>query len=207
MQAVAWSRGWAQLQATLLQFFCPGSCHVCHRPLGQGSGGVICGPCWQTIQPIGAVACAKCGGPFPAAAAVSHSPSHRCQACRTRRRHFLLARAACRYEREGALRAALLLMKHGRREAFARPLASLMIEEAGRTLPLDDLDAIVAVPLHRKRLRERGFNQSELLARELSRRLGLPYLSRAILRERPTPPQSGRRKERERNVRGAFRVP
>ena len=69
-------------------------------------------------------------------------------------------------------------------------------------------DAIVPVPLHRARLRARGFNQSLELARPLSRRLGLPLLTNICLRTRATAPQSGLASdtERRRNLADAFRV-
>jgi ComF family protein len=66
-------------------------------------------------------------------------------------------------------------------------------------------DCIVALPLHPTRLRERGFNQSLLLARQLSRRLGIPLLANACERVRNTPPQSSLPwKERDKNMRQAF---
>jgi ComF family protein len=66
-------------------------------------------------------------------------------------------------------------------------------------------DCIVALPLHPTRLRERGFNQSLLLARQISRRLGIPLLADACERVRNTPPQSSLPwKERDKNMRLAF---
>ncbi|MEE9267078.1 MAG: ComF family protein [Gammaproteobacteria bacterium] len=78
------------------------------------------------------------------------------------------------------------------------------IAESGASAP----DAIVPVPLHRDRLRSRGFNQAQELARPVSRRLGRPLLMRACVRTRATQPQSGldSREDRRRNVAGAFRV-
>ena len=69
-------------------------------------------------------------------------------------------------------------------------------------------DAILPVPLHRSRLRERGFNQALELARPVSRRLGRPLLSRACVRVQATRPQSSLKSQadRRRNVTGAFRV-
>jgi ComF family protein len=68
------------------------------------------------------------------------------------------------------------------------------------------VDVIVPVPLHPQRQRERGYNQSALLARELARHTGLPAVEGVLLRIVPTPPQVGLRAiERADNVRGAFR--
>ena len=66
-------------------------------------------------------------------------------------------------------------------------------------------DCIVALPLHAIRLRERGFNQSLLLAHQVSRRVGIPLLADACNRVRNTPPQSSLPwKERDKNMRQAF---
>jgi ComF family protein len=66
-------------------------------------------------------------------------------------------------------------------------------------------DCIVALPLHPARLRERGFNQSLLLARRISRRLDIPLLADVCERVRNTPPQSSLPwKERDKNMRQAF---
>jgi len=66
-------------------------------------------------------------------------------------------------------------------------------------------DFIIAVPLHPTRLRERGFNQSQLLAVRISKQLGIPLLTDACQRVRDTPPQSSLPwKERDKNIRNAF---
>lgn len=68
-------------------------------------------------------------------------------------------------------------------------------------------DCLIAIPLHPTRLRERGFNQSQLLAARISKRLGIPLLTEACQRVRDTPPQSSLPwKERDKNMRGAFAV-
>lgn len=87
---------------------------------------------------------------------------------------------------------------------MARPLAALMAEAAGRTMTLP-ADVVVPVPLHAVRYRERGFNQAELLAREVAQRLCLPFGGDVLKRTKATGMQSAlSRTERKRNVRGAF---
>ena len=69
------------------------------------------------------------------------------------------------------------------------------------------MDFLVPVPLHRKRLRERGFNQALLLAKELSRRTEIPYQGRMLQKRKATPPQvqlNGG--EREKGIKGAFHI-
>lgn len=86
-------------------------------------------------------------------------------------------------------------------ELFSDQLA--MILDSSETLP----DAIVAVPLHASRMRQRGFNQSLEIARPIARRFGIPIELSLVQRRRATPPQSSLSlKQRQKNLRGAFSV-
>ena len=92
----------------------------------------------------------------------------------------------------------------GRRRAAGR-LAALLLEDPAARALVETSDVVVAVPLHPRRLRERGFNQAALLARELARLCRRPCATDALARRRDTAPQSGLRAgERRRNVREAF---
>jgi len=103
----------------------------------------------------------------------------------------------------GALAEALIRCKHGGLPGFARPLTLLAASCAEITLP----DVIVPVPLHRKRLAERGFNQSALMAGTLAGLLGRPWSPRLLRRIRDTPSQGGlSRAARRENMKGAFVV-
>ncbi len=85
--------------------------------------------------------------------------------------------------------------------ALADLFASALAAAAGSARP----DALIALPLARKRLAERGFNQSALLAERVARRLGIEYAAHGLLKVRDTPPQAGlNRRARLKNVRGAF---
>jgi ComF family protein len=122
-----------------------------------------------------------------------------CAACRSGLRGF--DRAASFGFYEGPLRSLIHLFKYSGMKPLARPLA-VHLEKA---LSIDDrYDAVVPVPLHWRKQWERGFNQSELLARHVATRRGVPLLN-ALRRKRPTAVQAslavaGRR----RNVAGAF---
>lgn len=105
---------------------------------------------------------------------------------------------------DGAVRRAVLDFKYRSVKALAAPLAQLM----GEYLVANPLPAevLVPVPLHPRRLRQRGYNQSSLLARELSKPTSLPLVEGSLVRLRDTPPQTRTKsaEERQSNVAEAF---
>ncbi len=127
-----------------------------------------------------------------------------CGRCRETPPTFAYARAAARYGE--TVREALHAFKFGGRRALATPLGDLLAE-TGPLLPVQAVDLLVPVPLHRRRERERGFNQSWLLARRLASCWQVQALPDVLARNRATLPQTEvGAAERHRNVRGAFRV-
>jgi ComF family protein len=111
---------------------------------------------------------------------------------------------AARYDE--AVQMAIKMLKFNDKPRLARPLGELLREQAERELDCGEYDFLVPVPLHRVRWRERGFNQSELLTREILPIFPNAALDRTLIRLRPTHVQSRLRTEKERrdNVRGAF---
>src|SRR5260370_1361960 len=121
--------------------------------------------------------------------------------CRARLKSLTRLRSAVAYE--GPIEPAVQRFKYEGWRRLAGPLAQLISER----LAIEGVAArwVVAVPLHPQRLRQRGFNQADLLAGELRKRLALASPPGVLVRMRPTPPQVGRdRKRRFENVVGAF---
>ncbi len=109
---------------------------------------------------------------------------------------------------DGVLRDAIHRFKFNRRKKLAEALGMLMVQYIGQTqaLNLKEIDAIVPVPLCRKRMRERGFNQAELLARTINRYYEVPVIP-VLERVKETKPQFDlNRQARFKNMAGAFRV-
>ncbi|PWB78799.1 MAG: hypothetical protein C3F08_08055 [Candidatus Methylomirabilota bacterium] len=150
--------------------------------------------------------CPRCGRPFISPKSLEVSPDHLCGSCRERLPPFAIARAAALYQADGTMRQAILLFKYGGRRTLARHFGRLMVEAAEHLFDPCEFDLLIPVPLHRGRERARGFNQSALLAKEVGRRFGLRVSHRILRRVRATEAQSGGRREREDNVRGAFVV-
>jgi ComF family protein len=158
----------------------------------------VCRGCLGGLRPLEAeFFCVSCRTPFLNAFPLDLEG--RCALCRGGLRGFDAAYCFGAYE--GPLRELIHLFKYGKIKTLARPLGDLL----AAALPLDErFDAVAPVPLHWLRQWQRGFNQSELLARDIARRTGIP-LVRPLRRLRSTSAQAGlSNTSRRRNVAGAF---
>ncbi len=169
-------------------------CVCCQSSLEHPTQGPVCSGCWSSISPVPSPICAVCGDVLTAP--LESGERARCLQCLRRSPLISLARAAGVYE--GRLREIVHAFKYDGRRSLAAPLARLMRDHG--TEALDGADAVVAVPLHPWRRRERGFNQ----AQDLAICLGLPLVC-ALRRSRRTQPQADLPAvERAANVSGAF---
>lgn len=202
--------GWRQWLTAALDLVLPPFCPVCAERLGPARRDPLCGGCWEGLERITAPGCALCGLPFvgfagEASSAVATDRGRGiCGACRRHRPAFAYARAAAHYGDHA--RETLHAFKFGGRRALAAPLGDLLAE-LGPALPLPAVDVIVPVPLHPRRERERGFNQSWLLARRVAAAWRITARADVLTRRVATPPQTALGAEARRlNVGGAFRV-
>jgi len=185
--------------AELLYF--PSLCRVCGELLEKPGERVVCGSCLAGLTPSRFAYCVCCGDFFDGVA-----EPHLCLKCISSRPPYSLHRSCAVYE--GTLRELILLLKYRGYRVLGRDLARFALEALGQDEDLWwGLDAIIPVPLHPKRKQERGFNQAEVIARELGRAKGLPVLSRTLRRVRNIPAQTSLEADaRRRNVSGAFAV-
>jgi len=186
----------------LSDFFFPPLCPLCRKILSENPGSGFCPDCLRQITFLNHPYCPACGLPFPS----SSGDDHLCSKCLLEERYFTSARAVGVYQ--GALAQAISRLKYHGATHLAKPLGKLLIDYQDPSFPLVKFEGILPVPLSPTRLRERGFNQALLLARQLSRAHSIPLRYEALRRVRHTPPQtqlSG--PEREKNIRGAFEVP
>ncbi|MCC7106924.1 MAG: ComF family protein, partial [Chloroflexi bacterium] len=158
---------------------------------------VLCIECRPTIPWLPAAVCPRC--------ARRTVDGRLCERCARQGSPALASvRAACAYG--GPVRTALQRLKFRYVRALA-PFAAELVCEALQARPVQ-VDLLVPVPLHPSRRRWRGFNQSELIARELGERLGVEVVPGALARVRDTPPQVGRSAaERRRSIDGAIACP
>ena len=191
----------------LLDCLYPPRCRFCKKSTSGEDEGCFCMGCQREIQLISHPLCVTCGRPFLDAA----GEDHECGACLARSPLFSQARAWACYPREGdekhPLRQVLQQFKYGRKVSLGKPLGALMARAGRDDFRGISLDAIVPVPLHRRRLRWRGFNQSVILGREVARLWGVFMDPFILSRTKETAPQTELPEdERRRNVRAAFAV-
>lgn len=185
-----------------VRFILPAECLSCRRNLGADPIPFFCTDCWQTIHPLRQPSCARCDQPFVSTAATSYSPGHLCQSCQERPPAF--ERAWTLYPYLSPLQEAICAFKYRGKSRLGAPLARLMVHALPPAL---DVDLIIPVPLHPSRLRAREFNQSLLLADQISRHLARPVAATSLVRVLATDPQTTlSRHERLRNLRQAFAV-
>jgi ComF family protein len=182
----------------LVAFGLPSRCVVCKTCLEWPLDRPICGSCWHSLPFIRPPYCGRCGLPYPPTVAAGL-----CGPCR-KGRQFRRARAVGRYE-EG-LRETLHSLKFGGRPRLASTLGRLAFDTWIHTGELDVGEAIVPVPLHWRRRRERGFNQAELLGKAVAKAAHKPCY-RALVKVASRPPQAGlSAPARRRNAAGAYRA-
>jgi len=192
--------------ASLLEFFLPRMCLFCGVPVGETAVVAVCPECEAQITWVASPLCTCCGRVF----ASGDGPDRVCGDCQTEPPPFTRARAAVIYEGpsvDSLKKRPVLMAITGFK--FSRQLAFLPVMQHWLHQPfclelVAAADLLVPVPLHPKRIRDRGFNQSLLLAQAFP---GTPLAREALVRTRHTPPQVGLSpKERRDNVKGAFAV-
>lgn len=185
----------------IIDLIFPPRCAACDDLLEQHDALPFCPSCLAGIRFIRSPLCPRCGTPFEAA----EGEDHLCGDCLTTERPYTVARSVARYQ--GALLTAIHRFKYRGKIGIGTVLGRIMADFAAEIWDMKAFERIVPVPLHRKRLRERGFNQSVILARTLSKRFGMPLDFTSLKRQSPTPPQVGLGREaRAVNVQGAFTV-
>jgi ComF family protein len=178
-----------QIKTAFLDLLLPLRCLGCGR-----EGDLICPSCRQSLPMIRLPLCQRCGA--------TSSEGNLCHSCINYPLTIDGIRSVFLFQ--STVRQAILHLKYRHLKAVAAPLSQLLAEYIG-SHPLKG-EVIIPVPLHPKRLRERGYNQASLLAMELSRLVGLPIVEDALIRVHDALPQARTRSavERRRNVQGAF---
>jgi ComF family protein len=178
-----------KLKGAALDLFFPQRCLGCGE-----EGELLCRTCIKHLPRILPPICPQCGRP--------QSSDILCPDCVNHHRSIDGIRSPLRFH--GLVREAVHQFKYKNLRSLARPLAAFLVEYlANHPIPFY---VVTPVPLHPRRMRERGYNQSLLLSLELSRQLRVPIIEDSLVRVKYWSPQAktGCLEERLSNVKGAF---
>ena len=189
-----------EIISSLMELLFPASCLACGQPPEQGNDVMFCRGCLSEVKLISEPLCTCCGRPFHKAT----GGDRLCGLCLTGHYHFDLARALVRYQ--PPITTIISSFKYHGQTTSLKSFQAIQQQLPGLT-QLNQPDLIIPVPLHLKRLQQRGFNQALLLARAFYQNQHQLIDFRVLERHRYTEPQTGLSgKVRRKNLKNAFRV-
>ncbi len=189
----------------LKNLFLPAFCQECGVRILTQENLYFCEKCWATIEPVREPKCPRCGRPHSRRVGFDPVGNYVCSECSAQKLWVGNTYAAGLYS--GVLRDAVHLLKYGRKRLMAGPLGALLLDHVFAGIDIQSYDGLVPVPLHRSRLKERGYNQVELVSEWLCRRLSQANLLPVLRRVKDTPSFSmlGAR-ERRSQIKNAFQL-
>ncbi len=192
-------RGSAEIAlSAIADFLLPVCCVVCGRLMKQGESGIVCGHCWTLVRELPHPRCARCGHPVD---------SHSCRWCVNLPPFVRAARSYC-WIGPGAGKDVIHALKYRGWKRVAAAVAQRMARVSFPADVMEERAALVPVPMASTRRRERGFNQSELIAIELAVLWKIPARADLLFRSSSARSQTELTPgERLGNVAGAFSVP
>ena len=182
---------------TLTDLFYPRRCPVCDRAVSP-FGSLICETCKNEFTYIKQPYCMKCGKEL------TEETAEYCGDCMRRRHFFDSGRALFSYKSAAD---SIYRFKYKGRQEYGAYYAVCMSKQLGRWIASCRPEALVPVPIHASKRRARGYNQADVLARELGRVMGIPVESDLIQRVRKTAPMKDLPlAERQNNLKRAFKI-
>lgn len=173
----------------------PQTCYFCGKICKKS----ICVECSKKVEYIEEPRCKKCGKP------IRYEEKEFCHDCEERTFHYEQGKSI--WLHKGPVRWSVYQFKYHNRRIFAEFYAEEWQRLYGSKLKEWEIDVIIPVPLHSRRKRKRGYNQAEVLAKELGKRCGIPVNAKSIARTIYTKPQKELSdKERNKNLKDAFSV-
>lgn len=174
----------------------PPSCALCGDLLGKNER-YICAACEVSLPHVTEPACFKCGKE------ISDNETELCEDCSRHIRSFVRGFPAMNYD-EMFQESIAAFKYHGKRD-YGKYFAYEIARSRGKDIAGVNPEALIPIPLHKKKLRKRGYNQAEVIARELGRKLDIPVDDKILIRTVNTLPQKRLNSiERENNLKNAF---
>ncbi len=177
--------------------FFQNGCIVC----GRATTSMICADCSNSIRYVQEPFCTRCGKPFTSDSGISHI----CYDCIKGKNKFTMSRAA--FEYNGAIVKLIHRFKFGDQVNVLSFFSDEIFKLYQVHYSTESINAIIPVPLSLRRLKHRSYNQTQLLAAQLSKKLSIPVFPQVLEKIKETPPQSRLSAEkRQENVKDAYKV-
>ena len=178
----------------------PRHCPVCHGIVAP-KGEMICTSCRKRLTPIFEPRCKKCGKPL----SKEKEEQEYCYDCKTKKHDYKEGTAL--YPYNDVMQKSIAYFKFQNRREYARAYAEEINRHLGKRLLCWEADCMIPVPIHKKKQISRGFNQAEVLAKEISRISSIPVDTDLLKRVRKTLPQKELNdEERRKNLINAFQI-
>lgn len=156
---------------------------VCHRILDRGGDALLCGKCRRELHPVTEPRCKRCSKPLAC------MEEELCENCRTRT--FCVERGYALYPYDHAMKKAIRNFKYEGELSCGDYFSTELVTAYGDWIKEISPDALIPVPIHKKRMRFRGFNQAEYMASIIGDKLGIRVLTDYLIRTQNTRPQKG----------------
>ena len=189
----------AKAKALLLYVLFPNTCYACRRDLDLEQKEALCDGCLKQIKTVGNLYCLRCGKPLPDGGA----HCYQCRGSKARQFKCKIIRSAVLFGPQ--VRSLVHAFKYADQSYLADFLAGIMHTHFSDYADLAEAELIIPVPLHLKKAKTRGYNQAELLALALGKKLELAVSCQSLKRVRNTTSQTKLGREgRLKNMSGAF---
>lgn len=160
---------------------------------------LVCAQCSGEAERVGEPVCKKCGKPL------DDERQEYCYDCTHHRHEYVQGKALWVYR--GVAKASVYRFKYQGRQEYAQFYARELVQTYGGWIKNCGIDALIPIPLFRRRQRQRGFNQAERIAREVGRQMGIPIYGKLLVRVRDTKAQKELNdEERKNNLKKAFKT-
>ncbi|MCI9298618.1 MAG: ComF family protein [Lachnospiraceae bacterium] len=174
----------------------PPRCPVCDKPVPPTE--LICPACREKFVEVKAPLCLKCGKQ------IRDDREEYCRGCRLVMHEFERGRGLFTYR---SMAESMYRFKYAGRREYARFYGEQIVRRLGKTIRGWKPDALIPVPVHSSRKRERGYNQAEVLAKEIGKKMDIPVERRLLKRVKKTVPQKLLDdKGRQNNLKRAFKI-
>ena len=175
----------------------PRRCPICDKPV-RPAGELICAACKTKLKYVSEIHCMKCGKPL------QEATKEYCEDCSKKKHKYIQGKSLYEYKSAAGM---IYRFKYGKRREYAEFLGKEMAEHFSSDLKKWGAEMLIPVPIHKIRKKQRGYNQAELLAAELSRQTGIPMKNNLVVRCKKTVPQKMLKdEERQNNLKKAFKI-